>query len=77
MLTQMRLEYILTVTSSKQLLASSLSHRFVMASEHSQESKSFAPKDPPKLNPPKDDIITVAGLAECNGTACLHLDFHC
>jgi len=39
-----------------------------MASEHSQERKSFAPKDPPKLNPPKDDIITVADLAECNGT---------
>jgi hypothetical protein len=25
-------------------------------------------KDAPKLNPPKDDLITTAYLAECNGT---------
>ena len=31
------------------------------------ESKSFAPKDPPKLNPPKDDPITVEDLAKCDG----------
>lgn len=28
---------------------------------------SFAPKDPPQLNPPKDDPISVEELAKCDG----------
>ena len=39
----------------------------VTANEHATESKSFAPKDPPKLNPPKDDPISLEDLAKCNG----------
>ena len=33
-----------------------------------EESKKFAPKDPPKLSPPKDDPITVDELAKHDGT---------
>lgn len=36
---------------------------------HVEEPKNFAPKDPPKLNPPNDDPITTADLAKCNGTS--------
>ena len=35
---------------------------------HVQEPKNFAPKDPPKLNPPKDDPISLGDLARCDGT---------
>lgn len=37
----------------------------------STASNSFAPKDPPKLDPPKDDPITLADLAMCDGTITL------
>ncbi|KAL9124101.1 MAG: hypothetical protein Q9175_008262 [Cornicularia normoerica] len=33
-----------------------------------EEPKKFAPKDPPKLNPPKDEPISVKDLAKCDGT---------
>lgn len=36
-----------------------------------KEPKSFAPKDPAKLDPPKDDPISRADLAKCNGTIIL------
>ena len=31
------------------------------------EPRNFAPKDPPKLDPPKDDSISTADLAKCDG----------
>ena len=34
---------------------------------HVPEPKNFEPKEPVQLNPPKDDPITVAELAKCNG----------
>ena len=37
------------------------------ASEPQSERKAFAPKDPPKLNEPKDDPISLKDLANCNG----------
>ena len=41
---------------------------------HVQEPKKFAPKDPPKLDPPKDEPISLGDLAKCDGTtAILHL----
>ncbi|OJJ44804.1 hypothetical protein ASPZODRAFT_18368 [Penicilliopsis zonata CBS 506.65] len=33
-----------------------------------REPKSFAPKVPVQLNPPKDDPITVEELSKCDGT---------
>lgn len=38
------------------------------ATGHVEESKKFAPKDPPKLNPPRDDPISIDELAKCDGT---------
>ena len=35
--------------------------------QNATESKSFAPKDPPKLDPPKDDPISLEDLAKCDG----------
>jgi hypothetical protein len=35
--------------------------------EHNTEPKSFAPKHPVELAPPKDDPITYEELAECDG----------
>ena len=35
---------------------------------HEPEPKNFAPKNPPKLNPPRDDLISVGDLAKCDGT---------
>ncbi|KAL8771103.1 MAG: hypothetical protein Q9209_003274 [Squamulea sp. 1 TL-2023] len=32
------------------------------------QSTSFAPKDPPKLNPPKDTPLSLSHLAKCDGT---------
>ena len=40
---------------------------------HVEEPKKFAPRDPPKLNPPKDETISVEDLAKCNGTTALYL----
>lgn len=41
---------------------------------HEPEPKNFAPKDPPKLNPPKNDPISSADLAKYDGImALLHL----
>ena len=37
------------------------------SSGHVEEPRNFAPKNPPNLNPPKDDPITVAELAQCDG----------
>ena len=34
---------------------------------HEPEPKNFAPKNPPKLNPPREDLISVEDLAKCNG----------
>lgn len=31
------------------------------------ETKKFTPKDPPKLNPPKYDPMSVTDLAKCDG----------
>ncbi|KAL6718087.1 hypothetical protein ACLMJK_004172 [Lecanora helva] len=39
-----------------------------MATDTAAESKSFAPKHPPQLNPPKDDPMTPEDLAMCDGT---------
>lgn len=36
--------------------------------EHATEPKRFEPKEPVKLDPPKDDPITLEELAKCNGT---------
>lgn len=38
---------------------------------HVEEPKNFTPKDPPKLNPPKDDPISVEELAKCDGKLAL------
>ena len=38
------------------------------AGEHATEAKSFAPKNPPRLAPPKDDPISLEVLTKCNGT---------
>ncbi|KAG6997848.1 agmatinase 1 [Physcia stellaris] len=35
---------------------------------HEPEPKNFAPKDPPKLDPPRDDPIGLEELAKCDGT---------
>jgi membrane-associated progesterone receptor component len=35
--------------------------------EHNTEPKSFAPKHPVELAPPKDDPITYEELAKCDG----------
>lgn len=40
---------------------------------HVQESEKFAPKDPPKLNPPRDEPISVQDLAKCDGTTAIYL----
>ena len=37
-------------------------------SGHVQEPKNFTPKDPPKLDPPKDEPISLGELAKCDGT---------
>jgi len=37
-------------------------------SGHVEEPRNFAPKNPPKLDPPKDDPISVAELAKHDGT---------
>jgi hypothetical protein len=37
-----------------------------------EETKKFTPKDPPKLNPPKDDPMSVADLAKCDGKIALY-----
>ena len=37
-----------------------------------QESKKFAPKDPPQLNPPKDEAISLEELAKCDGTTAIY-----
>ncbi|KAI4150029.1 MAG: hypothetical protein LQ340_004306 [Diploschistes diacapsis] len=34
---------------------------------HEPEPKNFEPKEPVKLDPPKDDPITVEELSKCNG----------
>lgn len=49
--------------------ASALHEPFVIPSQMpAQEvTRSFDPKDPPKLNPPKDDPISVEELAKCDG----------
>ena len=39
---------------------------------HVQEPKKFAPKDPPKLNPPKDEPISLGELAKCDGMTAVH-----
>lgn len=51
------------------LQASALHEPFVIPSQMpAQEgTRSFDPKDPPKLNPPKDDPISVEELAKCDG----------
>lgn len=36
-------------------------------SGHVEEPRNFAPKNPPKLDPPKDDPISVAELAKHDG----------
>ena len=36
-------------------------------SGHVEEPKKFTPKNPPKLDPPKDDPISVEELAKCDG----------
>ena len=41
-----------------------------------EASKSFAPKTLPKLDPPKDDPITVEELAKCDGMAFRIAIFH-
>lgn len=41
-------------------------------SGHVQEPKKFAPKDPPQLNPPKDEPISVEELAKCDGTTAIY-----
>lgn len=33
------------------------------------QSKAFAPKEPPKLDPPKDTPLSLSHLAKCDGTA--------
>ena len=38
-----------------------------------EATKSFTPREPPKLNPPKDDPIDVEELAKCDGMALLIL----
>ena len=35
--------------------------------EQAAEPKRFEPKEPVKLDPPKDDPITLEELAKCNG----------
>jgi hypothetical protein len=35
--------------------------------QHESEPKSFAPKTPVDLAPPKDDLITYEELAKCDG----------
>ncbi|MCJ1286928.1 hypothetical protein MMC26_006274 [Xylographa opegraphella] len=35
---------------------------------HVEEPKNFAPKNPPQLDAPKSDPITVEELAKCDGT---------
>lgn len=37
-----------------------------------EEPKRFAPKDPPKLNPPRDEPIRVEDLAKCDGTTAIY-----
>lgn len=37
-----------------------------------QEPKKFAPRDPPKLNPPKDEPISLEDLAKCDGTTAMY-----
>ncbi|KAL2043279.1 hypothetical protein N7G274_003585 [Stereocaulon virgatum] len=44
-------------------------------SGHVNEPKKFTPKDPPKLNPPKEDPITMEELAKCDGTHSSHLTY--
>ena len=36
-----------------------------------EEPKKFTPKNPPKLDPPKDDPITIEELAKCDGKVAL------
>lgn len=43
-------------------------------SGHIEEPKKFTPKDPPKLNPPKEDLITIEDLAKCDGKITLYSD---
>jgi hypothetical protein len=45
-------------------------------SGHVDEPTKFTPKDPPKLNPPKEDPITVEELAKCDGKIVLRNDYH-
>ena len=40
----------------------------VSDSNHVEEPKNFAPKQPVNLNPPKDDPITQSQLTKCDGT---------
>lgn len=40
-------------------------------SGHVEEPKKFTPKNPPKLDPPKDDPISVEELAKCDGKTTL------
>ncbi|MCJ1273599.1 hypothetical protein MMC21_001392 [Puttea exsequens] len=37
-------------------------------SEPAANTNKFTPKDPPKLEPPRDETISVADLAKCDGT---------
>lgn len=45
----------------------SLPPSLTMETTSEQPKKSFAPKDPPKLNPPRDDPISPEDLAKCDG----------
>ena len=38
------------------------------STDHAPEPKNFEPKEPVKLDPPKDDPITVEKLSEYDGT---------
>lgn len=40
-------------------------------SERVEEPKNFTPKNPPNLDPPKDDPISVEELAKCDGKVTL------
>ncbi|MCJ1304977.1 hypothetical protein MMC08_007790 [Hypocenomyce scalaris] len=39
------------------------------SSGHDSEPKNFAPKNPVKLDPPKDDPISVEDLSKCDGNS--------
>lgn len=62
---------VLTAQSTTVSPSDTLANQKVLFSSRmaSSEPKSFAPKNPVQLDPPKDDPISVEDLAKCDGTS--------